>query len=70
MTIASLVLLIIKILILIAILVYTIVAAVIFRQEQLMAHVLEETFEPTLRVFTTIHLMASVALFFLALILL
>ncbi|MBI3386002.1 hypothetical protein HY031_02870 [Candidatus Gottesmanbacteria bacterium] len=70
MTIEALVFLILKILILVALVVYTIFAAVIFRQEQLMADVLEETFEPVLRILTTVHLMASLVLFFFAIVLL
>ena len=49
---------------------YCLFAAVIIRQEQLMAIVLEETFEPVLRLATIIHLVASVALFFAAILLL
>lgn len=49
---------------------YCIFAAIIVRQEQLMAHVLEEAFEPVLKLLTIIHLIASLGTFFLAIILL
>ncbi len=46
---------------------YIVFAAVILRQEQLMANVLEESFEPVLRLAAYIHLAAAVGVFFLAL---
>ena len=49
---------------------YIIFAAVILRQEQLMADVLEESFEPVLRLASFLHLIASVTVFFLALLIL
>lgn len=49
---------------------YCLFALVIIRQEQLMANVLEETFEPVLRVASIVHLVASIALFFAAILLL
>ncbi len=49
---------------------YSLFAVVIIRQEQLMAIVLEEAFEPVLRLATFIHLIASVALFIAAILLL
>lgn len=61
---------IVKILALVGIAMYGVFAAVLVRQEQLMAHVLEESFEPVLRLLVVAHLAASVLLFFLALILL
>ncbi|MCL4360403.1 hypothetical protein M1555_04110 [Patescibacteria group bacterium] len=67
--IAATTLLTLKILILIGLGVYTVFAAVIVRQEQLMASVLEETSEPILRLLTIIHLSASIALFILTVIL-
>ena len=66
----SYVLLMLKILGIVGFLVYTIFAAVLVRQEQLMAHVLEEAFEPILRVLVIAHLIASVGLLLLAVILL
>lgn len=50
--------------------VYAAFAAVLVRQEQLMAHVLEAGFEPILRLFTLIHLLAACLIFLLALIVL
>lgn len=64
------VLLTLKIVVLIGIGVYTVFAAIMVRQEQLMASVLEETFEPVLRLLTIIHLASAIGLFLLALILL
>jgi hypothetical protein len=49
---------------------YSIFAAVLVRQEQLMANVLEETFEPILRVLVFGHLAVAIAIFILALFLL
>lgn len=49
---------------------YIIFAFVIVRQEQLMAHVLEESFEPVLRLVCVLHLFAAIGVFPLALILL
>jgi hypothetical protein len=49
---------------------YIVFALVILRQEQLMADVLEESFEPVLRLSAILHLAASVFVFILALLLL
>lgn len=49
---------------------YIIFSAVILRQEQLMAHVLEESFEPVLRWAAVAHLVAAVGIFLLALLIL
>ena len=49
---------------------YIVFAVVIFRQEQLMANVLEESFEPVLRLAAILHLAAAVAVFILAIFLL
>ena len=49
---------------------YSIFAAIIIRQEQLMAAVLEEEFEPILRILTILHFAASVSLIILATIIL
>lgn len=49
---------------------YIVFASVILRQEQLMAHVLEESFEPVLRFASLLHLLASVAVFLLAILML
>jgi hypothetical protein len=55
-----------KVIIILGLLVYAIFAAIIVRQEQLMANVLEEKYEPILRLITFIHLIASIAIIFLA----
>lgn len=49
---------------------YSIFAAIIIRQEQLMAAVLEEDFEPILRILTILHFAASVSIIILAIIIL
>lgn len=49
---------------------YIVFATVILRQEQLMANVLEETFEPVLRLAAVMHIIASVGVFLLALVIL
>lgn len=49
---------------------YCLFAVVILRQEQLMAIVLEESFEPVLRLASLVHLVFSVVLFFAAILLL
>lgn len=59
-----------KILTLLGIVVYIIFAAVMVRQEKLMSDVLEEGFEPFLRMLTWLHLLISIGLFVLALLIL
>ena len=59
-----------KMLSLIGIAVYVVFAGIIVRQESLMSHVLEEGFEPILRILTYIHFIAAIIVFLLALILL
>lgn len=49
---------------------YSIFAAIIIRQEQLMANVLEESFEPVLRMLTIAHFVASLGVLAIAFILL
>lgn len=49
---------------------YAVFAAIIIRQEQLMAAVLEEGFEPTLRLLTILHFASAVGLIILAVIIL
>ena len=49
-----------KIFVLIGLSLYTVFALVLVRQEQLMAHVLEESSESLLRLLVYIHLLASV----------
>ena len=68
--IVSIILILFKFLILFGLALYIVFASVILRQEQLMAHVLEESFEPVLRLASMIHLVASIVVFFLAIILL
>lgn len=60
----------IKIFFLIGIGVYILFAGVMLRQEGLMAHVLEEGFEPVLRLLTILHLAAAIGVFIFAIILL
>lgn len=60
----------VKILTLVGLGLYSVFAAIIVRQEQLMAVVLEESFEPVLRTLVIVHFAASVGLFLLALFLL
>lgn len=60
----------IKFLVLVGVALYTGFAIIIVRQEQLMAGVLEESFEPILRICALIHLTLAIGLFFLALLIL
>ncbi len=69
-TIATAASLTIKVFVLIGIAVYGAFAAVIVRQEQLMADVLEEDFEPKLRLLALVHLALTIGLFFFALVIL
>jgi len=68
--IASVIFLIVKSLLVFGLGLYVVFAFVIVRQEQLMAHVLEEEFEPVLRLVSVIHFIASIAVFILAIVLL
>lgn len=45
---------------------YAVFAGIIIRQEQLMAAVLEESFEPTLRLLTILHFASAMGLIILA----
>ncbi len=49
---------------------YGVFAAIMIRQEQLMAAVLEEGFEPILRLLTILHFAAAVSLLIFAIIIL
>jgi len=69
-TVSDAVLLVVKVLFLIGIFLYSVFAAVLVRQEQLMAHVLEESFEPMLRLLVVGHLVISVGVFIMAIFLL
>ena len=51
--------LIVKILTIVGLIIYTIFAVVMVRQERLMAGVIEEGFEPVLRILTIIHLLLA-----------
>ena len=62
--------LVIKVAVLIALGLYLLFAAVLVRQEQLMAHVVEESFRPVLQLIVLIHLISAVGVFILAFILL
>ncbi|MEK7577534.1 MAG: DUF5657 family protein [Patescibacteria group bacterium] len=70
MDVATLTFVILKWLVVFGLAMYCLFAVVIIRQEQLMANVLEETFEPVLRLAAIIHLVASIAIFFAAILLL
>lgn len=59
-----------KLLVLLGLAVYAVFAGIMVRQEQLMANVLEESFEPVLRLIVLIHLVAAIGVFLLALFLL
>ena len=60
----------IKILTVIGLSLYSIYAAIIIRQEELMSKVLAETSEPILRLLSIIHFIAALALILFAIILL
>jgi len=66
----SYILLTLKIFGIVGLLIYTVFAGVLVRQEQLMAHVLEEQFQPVLRALVLAHLIATLILFLMVLILL
>lgn len=59
-----------KILVLVGLVVYGVFAGILVRQEQLMAGVLEEAFEPILRILVLIHFLAALGIIGLAFILL
>jgi len=63
-------LLLLKLLVLMGLGVYCIFAVIMVRQEQLMANVIEESFEPVLKILTILHLGAAVAVTLLAILLL
>lgn len=62
----SAILLLLKIFFLVGIVLYNVFAIVLVRQEQLMADVLEESFEPMIRLLVIIHLVAAIGIFILA----
>jgi len=66
----SIVFLVTKVIVILGLFMYLIFAGILYRQEQLMANVLEEGFEPFLRFLTVIHLIGSVVVLGLAFLLL
>lgn len=68
--IGSLLLLFVKALVVFGLGLYIVFAFVILRQEQLMSHVLEEAFEPVLRMVSVVHFIASIVIFVMSIILL
>lgn len=64
------ILLTVKVFILVGLGLYAIFSGIMVRQEQLMAAVLEEGFEPILRILTILHFAAAVSLLILAIIIL
>ena len=68
--ITDIIFIVIKFLIIFGMGLYIVFAAVILRQEQLMANVLEESFEPVLRFSAYLHLIAALSVFLLALLIL
>lgn len=65
-TIPAAILFILKFLLLTGLLLYALFAGVLVRQEQLMADVLEESFEPFIRLLIIGHLVIAVGIFILA----
>lgn len=59
-----------KVFVVFGLVLYGVFAVVMVRQEQLMAHVVEESFQPVLRTLVLIHLLASLGIIFLAIVLL
>jgi hypothetical protein len=53
---------IVKVMVLIGLGLYVLFAAIMVRQEQLMDKVIDETFEPVLRVLVLLHLLAAIGL--------
>ena len=68
--IATIVLTTLKVFTLVGLGLYSLFAAIMVRQEQLMAAVLEEGFEPILRLLPILHFAAAVGLLILAIIIL
>ena len=61
---------IIKIMVIVGLSVYAIFAYIIVRQEQLMDKVIDETFEPVLRLLVLLHLLAALGIIVIAFIIL
>ncbi len=70
MVLSATILIFVKTLALIGLLLYVLFAAVMIRQEQLMENVLEDAFEPVLKVLTVAHFIAAIAVLVLAAVLL
>lgn len=62
----SLIAMIIKIMVLVALSLYIVFAGIMVRQEQQMDKVIDETFEPVLRVLVIVHLAGAIGLFIFA----
>lgn len=60
----------VKLLMVVGLTLYSLFAVIVVRQERLMAGVLEESFEPVLRILTMFHLIASIGVVLLAIVLL
>lgn len=60
----------VKLAVLFALLLYIVFSVVLVRQEQMMAHVVEDAFQPILQVIVFVHMFASLGVFLLAVILL
>jgi len=69
-TVSDAVLMVLKVLFLVGLFIYGIFGVVLVRQEQLMGHVLEESFESIIRFLVIAHLVAAIGIFVLALFLL
>lgn len=63
---STIALLILKLCVIGGFILYSVFAGIFVRQEQLMAHVLEEGFEPVLRLLVILHFAFSVGLILLA----
>ncbi len=66
----SYVLMTLKIFSIVGLLLYAVFAGVLVRQEQLMAHVLEEQFQPIIRALVVVHLGATLIVLLMAIIVL
>lgn len=66
----SYILMALKIFSIVGLLIYAVFAGVLVRQEQLMAHVLEEQFQPIIRMLVIVHLIATLIVLLAAIIVL
>lgn len=69
-TIPALIQLIVKIMVLVGLGLYAVFAFIIVRQEQLMDKVIDETFEPVLRLLVLLHLLGALGIIVIAFIIL